>query len=956
MIQKDAPSVNVAQMCQKSMIWLLCFNQQTFREILVFRIAVVWSVFLASFVAAQSADRLDAHDRHLEMSKAPAFKELRWQFLGPNNVSGRVTDVAVPYPKGRNYSIYVATASGGVWKTDNEGTTWRPVFDQQASTSIGDVTIDPSNHEVVWVGTGESNIFRSSMAGTGVYRSADGGRTWKHMGLANTHTIARIVVHPSDSNIVYVAASGHEWTDNSERGVYKTTDGGLNWTRVHHVNDETGAIDLVMHPTNPNILYTSSWQRRRELWNDPRNTDESAHSGIFMTTDGGDHWSAINSGLPEAKLRGRIGIDICRSQPNTLYAFVDCYQIAKGPAPRGEDSYGRKRKGAIKGAEIYRSDDGGANWRKTSPDNRSMRGASATYGWVFGQVRADPIDPNTVYMMGLGLKVSNDSGKTFQNLRGMHGDHHALWIDPDNTDYLVNGNDGGVAISYDGGKNWRTSRESLPAVQFYNVAMDMESPFHVYGSIQDHGSQQGTIKIGSSRKRITGDGWKRTSGGEGSTHAVAPTGTPTLYSEGFYGSISRTDLETGTRTPIKPKNPESEPGLRGQWIAPFMISHHNPRIIYHGMNHIFRSMDRGEKWERISPDLSYADPNKMGDIPYQTIFTMDESHHKFGVLYAGTDDGRLHRTDNSGGSWQEITKGLAANRWISRVETSRFTDSVVYVAQNGKRNDDFTAYVWRSSDSGRTWVDISSGIPCGPVNVIREDPKKRGLLYVGTDVGVYVSEDDGSTWQVLGSGLPSTFVHDIAVHTRDDVMVIATHGRGMYALDVRPIQSSDAEIQPEVSPAVAKTRARREKRERVNALRKKWSNTPVGGTVKPLWVNDSEFWYSRRLASGDLEYLRCNAATGDTHSDPKLKVEFRKLKKKQEKARKSRKRNNSDPARSPDGRWKITTVDSNIHITDLLSKEKQQITRDGKQEHSWNFLSWSPNSGIALVCRLKPAK
>ena len=735
--------------------------------------------------------RLQSFELHRRMREETPHKNLPWHFLGPDNVSGRITDLAVPTPRGESYTIYAATATGGVWRTSNEGTTWEPIFDREASISIGDLALDPKDPNVLWVGTGEANIFRSSTAGCGIYKTEDGGKTWQHRGLEATHTIARIVVDPRDSNTLYVAAGGHEWTDNVERGVYKTTDGGESWRKVLFVNDRTGAVDLVINPKNPDVLYAATWQRIRQRWNDPRVIDGYEENGLWKSLDGGETWGRVNDGLPEAKHRGRIGIDLCQAHPSTVYAFVDCYELADGAAPEGEDSYGRSREKSIEGAQVYRSDDDGKSWRKTSKSDKYMRGACSTYGWVFGQIRVDPVDPDTVYIMGLALNVSTDSGQTFRRLRGMHGDHHALWIDPVNPDYLINGNDGGAAISYDGGQHWRTTRESLPAVQFYNVGYDLESPFHVYGSIQDHGSRRGTVTVDRDKGRIFGSDWRNSPGGEASTHAVDPSDSNTLYSEGFYGSINRTDLSANKRTAIRPEDREGEPKLRGQWLAPFIISPHNPRIIYHGMNHLFRSMDRGDRWQRISPDLSYNDPGKLGDIQYQTIFAIAESPQSFGSLYVGTDDGRAHYTSDGGSSWVEITNGLAPNRWISRIEASRFTSGTIYLAQNGKRNDDFTAYLWRSRDHGVTWSDIAAGIPCGPINVVREDPDDADLLYVGTDLGVYVSTDAAKSWRVLGSGLPTAHVHDLIIHPEADVAVIATHGRGMYALDVQPLRKQD---------------------------------------------------------------------------------------------------------------------------------------------------------------------
>ncbi len=737
--------------------------------------------------------------QHEEMKKNTPFKDLKWQHLGPKNVSGRCTDIAVVTPKGKSYTIYVATASGGVWKTENEGTTWDPIFDQEASTSIGDVTIAPSNNDIVWLGTGEPNIFRSSMAGSGVYKSTDAGKTWQHVGLTGTHTIARIVIHPKNPDVVYVAASGHEWTNNKERGVYKTVDGGKNWENILYVDEETGASDLVMDPSDSNTLYASTWQRMRKKWNDPRNEPDYKGSGIYKTTDGGKTWKPINKGLPEAKFRGRIGIDLCLSKPNVIYAFVDSYEIGREPTEEEKaNTYGLPSSGIIKGSTVYRSDDKGESWTEVSgltPETkRYMMRHSATYGWVFGQMRVDPNDENTIYTMGLALNVSNDGGKTFRRLRGMHADHHGLWIDPDNSNYIVNVNDGGIVISYDKGKTWRQFLHNLPVCQFFNIAYDMDKPFRVYGSMQDHGSFRGIVDFSQGRNEIPVVDFERAPGGEGSSHAIDPTNPNIVYSAGFYGHINRTDLsvpgEEGEKR-ILPRQYENEPKLRGQWVAPFIISSHNSNTIYHGMQYLFRSRDRGDSWERISKDLTYNVKSKMGDIPYQTIFSISESPLKFGLIYVGTDDGKVHVTMDSGKTWKEIMKGLPYQKWVSELVASAYDLSTVYMTQNGKRDDDFAAYVWKSTDYGKTWVDISGNIPLGPVNVIKEDPVNKDILYVGTDIGVYVTTDGGKTWNILGGNLPSTFVHDLIIHPRDNIIVIATHGRGMWAMDANPVNKKD---------------------------------------------------------------------------------------------------------------------------------------------------------------------
>jgi len=743
--------------------------------------------------------RMKWFDQHVEMKKNTPFKDLKWQHIGPKNVSGRCTDIAVVTPKGQNYKIYVATASGGVWKTDNEGTTWEPIFDQEASTSIGDVTIAPSNNDIIWIGTGEPNIFRSSMAGSGVYKSTDAGKTWQHMGLTGTLTIARIVIHPKNPDVVYVAASGHEWTSNKERGVYKTVDGGKNWEKILYVDEETGANDLIMDPSDSNTLYASTWQRVRNKWNDPRNEPDYKGSGIYKTTDGGKTWKPINKGLPEAKFRGRIGIDLCLSKPNVIYAFVDSYEFGRKPNEQEiANTYGLPSSGIIKGATVYRSDDKGESWAEMSgqtPETKLyMMRHSATYGWVFGQMRVDPNDENTIYTMGLGLNVSNDGGKTYRELRSMHGDHHGLWIDPDNSDYIVNVNDGGIVISYDKGKTWRQFLHNLPVCQFFNIAYDMDTPFRVYGSMQDHGSYRGLVDLTQGRDKIPAVEFELAPGGEGSSHAIDPTNPNIVYSAGFYGHLNRTDLsvpgEKGTKY-ILPRQFENEPKLRGQWVAPFIISPHNFDTIYHGMQYLFRSRDRGDSWERISKDLTYNIKSELGDIPYQTIFSISESPLKFGLIYVGTDDGKVHVTMDSGKTWKEIMKGLPYQKWVSELVASAYDLSTVYMTQNGKRDDDFAAYVWKSTDHGKTWIDISGNIPLGPVNVIREDPVNKDILYVGTDIGVYVTTDGGKTWNILGGDLPSTFVHDLIIHPRDNIIVIATHGRGMWAMDANPVNKKD---------------------------------------------------------------------------------------------------------------------------------------------------------------------
>ena len=742
-------------------------------------------------------ERLAQFEFYKQMAESSEYKDLEWQFVGPLNVSGRCTDVEVVGPKGKNYAIYIASASGGVWKTENEGTSWEPIFDKAASASIGDIALDPSNPDILWVGTGEANIFRSSQSGSGIYKTTDKGKTWSHMGLENSLTISRIIIHPQNSNVVWVAASGNEWTPNKDRGIYKTIDGGTTWDKILYIDELTGVSDLVIHPTNSDILYATTWQRIRKKWNDPRNEAGYNGSSIWKTINGGGNWSPVNNGLPDSRYRGRTGIDISRSNPDILYAFVDNYEVIRKGKDDESDSYGRPKGGVIKGAVIYRTDNSGAKWTQVSGQTEKMKKYmerhSSTYGWVFGQMRVDPNDENTIYTMGLALNVSNDGGKTFKQLGGVRGGHQGLGIDPDNSNYLVDTNDGGICVSYDKGANWRCFISELPLAQFFNIAVDSDEPFHVYGSIQDHGSRRGVVDLSRGRNNIPAVDFEYAPGGEGSNQTIDPRDPNLVYSAGFYGTLFRSDLSKkgGAQTEmIMPKIYDNEDKLRGQWLAPFILSPHNPDIVYHGMQYLFRSLDKGNTWERISPDLTYNDPEKFGDIPYQTIFSISESPIKYGLIYAGTDDGRIHITKNGGTSWNEITSGLMKNKWISRVVASENKMSRVYLTQNGKRDDDFAPYVWKSEDYGNTWENITANIQLGPVNVIREDPSDEKVLYVGTDTGVYTSTDRGKSWSVLGD-LPTVYVQDLVIQPRDNILVIATHGRGIWAIDITPVNSQE---------------------------------------------------------------------------------------------------------------------------------------------------------------------
>jgi photosystem II stability/assembly factor-like uncharacterized protein len=782
----------------------------------------------AAGLRAQTAAKADAdyllkaYDTFRTMKAASPYKDVPWQYTGPTNISGRATDIAVADKDGKR-RIYAGYATSGVWKTDDDGKTWQSIFDDQATPSIGDLAVAPSNPDILWVGTGEANLFRASMAGVGIYKSTDAGQTFTHMGLADTQTIGRILVHPKNPDIVYVAASGHGWTDNEMRGVFKTTDGGKTWAKILYKSPRTGAWDLVMDPTNPDVIYASMWQRIRRKWSDPRVEPGYDEGGVFKTTDGGRTWAEASAGLPAPEHRGRIGIDISLSNPKVLYALVDNYEPGR-PAREGErDAYRRPvSEPRIKAAEIYRTDDAGKSWRKVSESNDTMISRhSGTYGWVFGQIRVDPRDENTIYSLGINLYKSTDGGKTLTEIaRDIHSDHHGLWLDPKDPQIIYSANDGGFYQSADNGKTW-TFANTAGGAQFYNVTLDTSSPPYAYGSIQDHHSHRGRIDITKGRDSIPPVEWERTAGGEGSHHAIDPRNPNIVYSQFFYGNFSRDDLsipppQRGRRggggegagqaargnQPAKPQGPQRTTdirpegeGHRAQWMAPVTLSPHDPDTVYLGFQYVFRSTNRGDEWEKISPDLTSNDPKQMlprssSEIPYQTITALEESPRVKGLIYAGTDDGKLHVTRDAGKTWTDLTPNVPSRRWYSRVIPSQHADNVVYITQRGREDDDFAPYIYKSTDGGKTFTSLVGNIPAGPVNVIREDPKDPNTLYVGTEFGAFISKDGGQKWEVLGGGLPSTQVSDLIYHPRDNIIVISTYGHGVWALNAARLTAS----------------------------------------------------------------------------------------------------------------------------------------------------------------------
>ena len=749
--------------------------------------------FVSNQRPSNGQERIAAFRQHQLLLQTADFKKLQWRNVGPDIVSGRCTDVWGI--SGNKNIVYAAFATGGLWKTTDAGKTWQSLFDKQGTLSIGNMAVAPSNNNIIYVGTGEANIFRASLPGIGMFKSVDAGISWQPIGLENTSTIARVIVHPTNPQIVYVAAGGNEWSYNNDRGVYQTTDGGKTWKKILGNDDKSGCIDLRMDPSDPNIIYASTWNRIRKRWSDPVPED---NDHIYKTTDGGKTWKALTIGLPETKNTGRIGIAIAQSNPSVIYAFVDNHSKKREPRVGETDPYGRIKEIVVKGVEVYRSNDKGESWNKMTENNNFMENFCGTYGWVMGQIRVNPLDENCLYILGLAMAKSNDGGKTWKRFEpadttgdNIHGDNHALWIDPADSNYIINGDDGGVALTYNGGKRWTNFYKAIPTTQFYNVTYDSRVPYNIIGSVQDEGSLMGSIKNTYGVKDSTISPWRWGPGGEGVIHAIDPGDANTIYTSSFYGRLIKANLDladTLQERSIAPKKAADEETHRGEWLAYTLISPHNSFTIYHGMQYLFKSADSGNTWKRISPDMSNNNKKKMGRTPYainhQAITAIDESAFTKGILFVGTDDGKVWLSLNDGGSWNEINKGLPDNVHVSRLVASKYNNATVYITLSDRREDNITPYIFKSTDLGKTWISIAGNLPHSPVNVIREDPGKKNILYCGTDIGVYVSNDGGKRWIPLNNNLPVVIsVQDLFIHPKTNQLVIATYGRGIFALD-----------------------------------------------------------------------------------------------------------------------------------------------------------------------------
>ncbi len=819
----------------------------------------LFSVLFLSLVFTLSAQTYPtpADQRMAGMKKRKSLEErslvnqIEFRSIGPSVFGGRVADLEVNPEDPTEF--YVAYASGGLWKTVNNGLTFEPLFDREWVMTIGDIAVDWQK-ERIWVGTGEVNSSRSSYAGVGVFRSDDHGKSWTHMGLGESHHIGRTLIHPDNPDILWVAALGHLYTPNAERGLYRTEDGGETWELTLQVDENTGAAEMVLDPTNPDIVYASTWHRERRAWNFVESGDGS---GIYKSTDGGRSWTLLTeegSGFPTGEGVGRIGLDIVHTPDgNVLYAALDNYfrrekeeteediltpeeleemspedflelekylvkdylQRNRFPQEYTVDRINDMvRSGAIKpldlveytqdansllfdtpvkGLEVYRSGDGGKSWERTHEDYLDF--VYNSYGYYFGQVRVDPSNADQIYLLGVPIIQSQDGGKTFSSIDGhnVHSDHHALWVNPDRPGHLILGNDGGINISYDNGENW--AKCNTPAVgQFYYIAVDEAQPYRVYGGLQDNGVWMGPSTYEASlRWQASGQyPYESIMGGDGMQVAIDTRDNQTVYTGFQFGNYARINTQTGDRKWITPRHKLGERPLRWNWQTPIHLSVHNQDILYMGSNRFHRSLNQGDDFQVLSDDLTRG--GNKGDVAYGTLTTLHESPLRFGLLYVGSDDGLIHLSRDGGYTWAQISDDLPQDLWVSRVQASGHQGGRVYAVLNGYRRDDFTPYLYVSEDYGENWSRLGTDLPMEPLNVVKEDPENEDLLYVGSDHGLYVSLDRGQSFMLLNHGLPAAPVHDVVVQAREKDLIVGTHGRSLYKGSVKELQKLPAAL------------------------------------------------------------------------------------------------------------------------------------------------------------------
>ena len=791
-------------------------------------------------IGMSAKEWLDGYKAHQALEASSPFAGLNWRSVGPEKQSGRVNVIAAP--SGDPGKVYVGFATGGLWRTDDDGATWTSLFDNQSAFSIGAIALS-ADGKTIWVGSGEENSQRTSYAGTGVFRSQDSGKTWQWMGLPESHHIGKILIDPKNPNVVYVAALGHLYSQNPERGVFKTVDGGKTWSQVLKVDEYTGAVDMAMDPRNPSVLYASMWQRDRRAWDF---LESGPGSALYRSADAGKSWKKVTA-VPSGYAAGRIGLSLCLSHPDTVYAFVDnqaededwadhdeavpsgrltprrflhlseetIQQVDKQKLTNFLHTYDKdmnvddvlkqikdkkltfaqlsdklKQKspnafGGQTGAELYRTDDGGKTWHRT---DRGQFGPFGGYYW--GKVWVNPSDPNDVYVTALPLVRSKDGGKTWTSVfTRAHVDFHAVWNDPRDPRKVWVGNDGGLYLSYDGGSTIR-HLNNLAVGQTTTLAVDNKTPYNIYTGLQDNGTMKGPSSYRPGISDI--EQWKDIFGGDGSAIAVDPRGDgDTVYVAYQFGEHSAINQLTGSSWNARATPPKGDPAARYNWISPIVISSHDPDIIYLGAQRLYRSFDMGRHYKPISPDLTKNHPE--GNVPFSTIKDISESPLRFGLIYVGCDDGNVQMTPDGGFQWISVPTP-APDKWVSRVVASKWDEKTVYLSQSGYREDDFSPYLWKSTDYGKTWKSIVGNLPKETINVVREDPNRNDVLYVGTDMGVYISFDGGTNWDIIKGNLPNTPVHDLVVQPSANDLVIATHARSVWIMPLSKVLSITPEL------------------------------------------------------------------------------------------------------------------------------------------------------------------
>jgi len=809
------------------------------------------ALFIAFSINAQQTTTANQIEQSLKqkeaLTKNSIVKNIEFTNIGPTIMSGRVVDIDVN-PNNTN-EFYVGYASGGLWYTNNNGTSFSPVMDNAPTQNIGDIAIDWKNG-TIWVGTGESNSSRSSYPGIGILKSTDKGQTWQHVGLSDSQHIGRIIINKNNPDEVVIGVIGHLYSKNKQRGIYKTTDGGKTWKNTLFIDDMTGVIDISVSPKNPKVLFAASWERMRKSWDFDGDGNGSA---IYKSTDAGSSWKKLTTkgkGFPIGTGVGRIGL--AAFNDNVVYAFLDNQFRRKAtPTKKGngiqkddfktmsvanfikldnkqlntylrrnrfdrsetattvkaaikdgsikpshlasylEDANSRLFNSPVIGAEVYKSTNGGGSWKKTHKGY--LDGVYSSYGYYFGIMGVSQLDQNKIYIGGVPLLKSNDGGKTFKNIgaANMHSDHQALWVNPNKPGHIVNGNDGGINITLDDGKNW-TKNNPQAVGQFYAINVDNKKPYNVFGGLQDNGVWYGPSNYRFS-KGWNGSGnyaYKRIGGGDGMQVQIDNRDNETVYTGSQFGYYFRLNLKTGKRKSIHPKHKLGDSPYRYNWQTPILLSPHNQDILYMGANKLLRSMDQGNTFEVISDDLTTG--GKKGNVPYGTLATISESPLQFGLIYTGSDDGLIHLTKDGGNTWNNITGNLPKNLWVSRVIASKYKKGRVYATLNGMRSDDFGVYIYASENYGKTWKSISSNIPTSAVNVIKEDSVNPSILYAGTDNGLYVSFNNGTAWHAFSNGLPNVAVHDLVIQERAKELLVGTHGRSIYKTSIAQLQKFNA--------------------------------------------------------------------------------------------------------------------------------------------------------------------